>query len=101
MPDSKNQLLSADEFAHLLSLSRLAISEPEAAELRADLNAILVHFRALQGVDTEGVPEMTHAVPLQTVLREDELAESLTQETATALGRETVEGFFRVPRIVE
>ena len=101
MPAREDQLLTTEEFAHLLRLSRLAVSESEAARLRDDLNAVLGHFRALQNVATEGVPEMTHAVPLQTVLRDDEVTASLPQEAATALGVDTLEGYFRVPRIVE
>jgi aspartyl-tRNA(Asn)/glutamyl-tRNA(Gln) amidotransferase subunit C len=101
VPEREDQLLTPEEFAHLLRLSRLAVSEPEAARLRDDLNAVFRHFRALQNVATEGVPEMTHAVPLQTVLREDEVSPSLPQEAAIALGADTLEGYFRVPRIVE
>lgn len=101
MPEREDQLLTPEEFAHLLRLSRLAVSGPEAARLRDDLNAVFRHFRALQQAATEGVPEMTHAVPLQTVLRDDEAGASLPQKVATALGVDTLEGYFRVPRIVE
>ncbi len=81
-------------------LSRLHLEPDEAARMQDELGVILDYFTALATVDTEGVPPMTHAVPMDLRLREDETEPSLA--TADALkGAPTRSGdVFVVPAII-
>ncbi|MDG2214819.1 MAG: Asp-tRNA(Asn)/Glu-tRNA(Gln) amidotransferase subunit GatC [Verrucomicrobiota bacterium] len=49
----------------------------------------------------EGVEPTAHAVPLENVLREDELGVSLSHEEALSNAPKTTNGLFVVPKIVE
>lgn len=52
-------------------LARLHLEEPELASMEQELGAILEHFSSIASVNTEGVPPMTHAVPIDLPLRAD------------------------------
>ena len=52
-------------------------------------------------MESEGVPPTTHAVPLQNVLREDEVAPSLSQDQVLANAPQQEEGHFKVRPVLE
>ena len=58
-------------------LARLHLEPDEALKLQDELGKILDHFLALATVDTDGIPPMTHAVPMDLRLRDDEPGPSL------------------------
>lgn len=93
--------ISDEQLTHLETLARLTLDDGERESVREDLGDILAHFDSLRELDTEGVEELVRPVPLSNVLREDATRESLPPDTALALGVETEEGFFKVPRTVE
>ena len=59
------------DIEHLAKLSRLSIPEGEVAKYQKELGSILTYVAALQAVDTEGVPELSHGVGADNVFRED------------------------------
>jgi aspartyl-tRNA(Asn)/glutamyl-tRNA(Gln) amidotransferase subunit C len=89
------------EVRHVASLAKLALSEEELRRVGRELNRILDYFAELQQLDTSEVPITSHALPLVNVYREDEIGESLPAEEATQNAPDGVDGYFRVPRIVE
>jgi aspartyl-tRNA(Asn)/glutamyl-tRNA(Gln) amidotransferase subunit C len=93
--------ISDAEVRHVAELAKLALSEEELARVGRELNRILEYFAELQQLDTTDVPTTSHAVPLVNVYREDEVALSLPVEAAVQNAPDGVEGYFRVPRIVE
>ena len=93
--------ISDAEVRHVASLAKLALAEAELARVGRELNRILEYFAELQQLDTTEVPLTSHAVPLVNVYREDEVAPSLPVEAAVQNAPDGVEGYFRVPRIVE
>jgi aspartyl-tRNA(Asn)/glutamyl-tRNA(Gln) amidotransferase subunit C len=93
--------ITAAEVRHVASLAKLALSEEELSRVGRELNRILDYFAELQQLDTSNVPITSHALPLVNVYREDEAAESLTVAEAVQNAPDGVEGYFRVPRIVE
>ena len=89
------------EVRHVASLAKLALSEEELARVGRELNRILDYFAELQQLDTSEVPITSHAIPLVNVYREDKVGESLSPDEATQNAPDGVDGYFRVPRIVE
>ena len=94
-------LLTREEVLHVASLARLALSEEEIERLQYELGRILEYFKQLQALDTENVPLTTHVLPMTNVYRADEVQSSLTREDVLANAPDQIEGFFRVPRILE
>jgi aspartyl-tRNA(Asn)/glutamyl-tRNA(Gln) amidotransferase subunit C len=69
--------------------------------MRRELDGILSYIDKLKALGTEGVEPTSHAVPLTSVMREDEPQPSFPQETMLANAPDRHGGFFRVPRIIE
>ena len=92
--------LERKEVEELALLARLALTPAELDTLQSDLGAILEHFSAIAQVDTTDVAPMTHAVPKDMVLREDEPVASMPANEAL-FGAPKREGdLFVVPAII-
>ena len=76
--------LTRNEVEEIALLARLHLEPDELDRMQQELGAILEHFAALAAVDTEGVPAMTHAVPMDLRLRPDVVEPSLPAELALA-----------------
>jgi aspartyl-tRNA(Asn)/glutamyl-tRNA(Gln) amidotransferase subunit C len=86
---------------HVARLARLALTPEEKARIGEQLAKILTYIDTLNRLDTEGVEPTTHAVPVVNIMRDDEVGPCLSPEEALANAPDRVEGFFRVPRIIE
>jgi aspartyl-tRNA(Asn)/glutamyl-tRNA(Gln) amidotransferase subunit C len=93
--------LSREEVLHIARLARLGLTEEDVERFREQLSNILDNFEVLKEVESEGVPPTTHAVPLQNVLREDEVAPSLPQDQVLANAPQQEEGHFKVRAVLE
>lgn len=69
--------LTRTDIEEIALLARLHLETDELDSMQAELGAILAHMDVLASVDTEGVPPMIHAVPLELRLREDVVEPSL------------------------
>ena len=69
--------LSREEVLHIARLARLGLDEAEIDRLQEQLSHLLENFEVLQQVDTTGVQPTSHSIPLQSVMREDNVATSL------------------------
>ncbi|MGE0868654.1 MAG: Asp-tRNA(Asn)/Glu-tRNA(Gln) amidotransferase subunit GatC [Kofleriaceae bacterium] len=74
--------LTRKEVEDIALLARIHLEPAEVEQMERELGAILDVFAALAAVDTAGVAPMTHAVPMNLALRDDEVAPSLPAETA-------------------
>ncbi len=95
------QQLTLEEVSRVAFLARLELSEAESQRLTGDLNTILDQFGRLQELDTDGVPPMSHSLPLQNVFREDAVRPSLPRDAAVANAPEKRDGNFIVPQIMD
>jgi aspartyl-tRNA(Asn)/glutamyl-tRNA(Gln) amidotransferase subunit C len=93
--------ITTEEVGYVAHLARLDIDENEKEVFTSQLNNILQYMEILNGVDTEGVSPMTHAISQSNVFREDEERESIGVERALANAPDGDMGFFGVPRIIE
>ncbi|MEJ7598419.1 MAG: Asp-tRNA(Asn)/Glu-tRNA(Gln) amidotransferase subunit GatC [Kofleriaceae bacterium] len=75
--------MTRKEVEEIALLARLHLESDEIERMQSELGAIIDHFSTIAVVDTEGVPAMTHAVPMNLTLRPDQPEPSL--EVADAL----------------
>lgn len=93
--------LSREEVMHVALLARLELSEEEIERYTWELNRVLEHIEKLKELDIEGVEPTSHAVPLSNVFRPDEPGEPLPIEEVLMNAPDSVDGYFRVPRVFE
>ena len=93
--------LSRDEVLHIARLARLGLSETEMDKFSEQLSNILESFEVLQQVDTSNVPPTAQSIPLQNVLRDDEVAASLPESEILANAPQRDGDYFRVRAVLE
>ncbi|MRG27295.1 Asp-tRNA(Asn)/Glu-tRNA(Gln) amidotransferase subunit GatC [Laceyella tengchongensis] len=93
--------ISKEQVQKVAMLGRLKLSEEEAEQYTTQLNDILQFVEKLNELDTETVEPTSHVLPMQNVLREDEVRPSLERDKALANAPEQQDGMFRVPAVFE
>ncbi len=93
--------LTRDEVLHIAHLARVALSDKDVATFQEQLSEILAHFETLQALATEGVEPTSHPLPLESVMREDEVRPSLPREDVLANAPLSEDGAFRVRAVLE
>ncbi len=94
-------MISQDDVQKIARLSRLALREGEAEAFGTQLNSILTYVEQLNELDTSAVEPTSHVIPLQNIVREDIVHESLPREAALQNAPDTTDRFYRVPKIIE
>ena len=94
-------MLTRADVQEIAGLARLSLDEAQIEKLRDELAAILEMMARLESVPTDGVPPMTHAVPMELRLRPDRVGESLPVEVALADAPDQDADCFRVPNILD
>ena len=82
-------------------LARLYFTDREKDEMAGMLNNILEYFDKLSELDTEHVEPLTHILPVQNVMRDDEVKESFYQATALANAPKHDRGHFVIPKVID
>jgi len=98
MSDKK---ISRDEIYHIADLAYLYLDDEQAEKLASDLSEIVSYVEKLSELFTEDVEPMMHAVPMENILREDELHSSMTKEDALRCAPLHDGEYFLVPKILE
>lgn len=93
--------LSHKEVHHIARLARVGLTEAEMEKMSEQLSNILENFEELQRVDTTGVPPTAQSIVLQNVMREDEVAPSLSPDEVLANAPQKEDGFIRVRAVLE
>jgi len=93
--------LSREEVLHIALLARLGLTDAEVDKLREQLSNILENFEILQQVDTSGIPPTAQSIPLQNVVKDDEVTPSLPQSQILANAPRKEGDFFRVRAVLE
>jgi aspartyl-tRNA(Asn)/glutamyl-tRNA(Gln) amidotransferase subunit C len=101
-PGSRLRLMAVEiDIEHVARLARLALTDEEKAQLRAQLSLILEHAAKVGEVAANDVPPAAYAIPRANVYREDTPEPSLPQAEALSNAPEQEDGRFKVVRIVE
>ena len=93
--------LSREEVLHIARLARLGLTEEEVNRLGEQLSNILENFEILQQVDTSDVPPTAQSIALQNVMRNDEVAPSLSPSEILANAPRKEGDCFRVRAVLE
>ena len=93
--------VTLDEVRHVAKLARMALSDEELERVRRELNRIMDYFVELQQLDTEGIGDTSHAIPMTDVYRQDEIGDSLPPAKIVQNAPDSIENFFRVPTFME
>lgn len=88
---------------HIANLSNIPITDDEAVKIQHAFDETLETISNLEGVDVSGADPTHQVTGLENVLREDIVDDSRTfsQEEALSNAKETHNGYFVVPRIIE
>lgn len=93
--------ISREQVLHIARLARIELEEGDVERYREDLSSILEYVDKLGELDLDGVEPTTHAVELAGRLREDEVEQRISRESALANAPDVETGHFRVPKVVE
>ncbi len=97
--------ITKETLEHLLSLSRIELTEEEKKnkepKLLNDLQRILEHFEELNEVNTDGVDVIEGGKAGVNEYRKDEEKSDFRKEDATEQFPETHGGYLKVPAILE
>ncbi len=93
--------IAPSDVVRMAELARLALSESETEAMTHDLEQILDHVAALDGLDTEGVAPTAHGFELATPSRPDVAAPAMDPELAVMNAPEPQGSAFLVPKVLE
>ena len=92
--------LTTEEVRHVAALARLGMTDAELELMRDQLSHILESFDALGQVDTDGVQPTRHSVDVDSVMRDDEVRDSLPREDVLANAPSREGDFVRVRAVL-
>ncbi len=93
--------ITREQVQHVATLARLSLSEDEVATFTGQMGDILAYVEKLNELNTDGIVPTSHAVPMENAFRDDVVRPSIGVENALANAPDRVEGFFRVPKVIE
>ena len=94
-------MLTTEEVTYMAELARLKLSTRETETFREQLSAVLDYVDRISELDLSAVSPTHSVAPLSSVLRADEVCESLPREELLRNAPETEAGCFRVPAILD
>jgi aspartyl-tRNA(Asn)/glutamyl-tRNA(Gln) amidotransferase subunit C len=92
-------MITKETVKTIAKLARLKLSAQEEEMYTEQLGKILDHVNALQSIDTTGVEPMSHALPINNIMREDQVIPPQQRELILKGAPEAERDFFRVPKI--
>jgi aspartyl-tRNA(Asn)/glutamyl-tRNA(Gln) amidotransferase subunit C len=93
--------VTLQELKTIAATARVGLTEKEKEIFPEQISQIISHIQALDGVDTHDTAPTYYPIKQAGFLRDDEVEPSLTREQALANCPDVVDGYFRVPRIIE
>jgi aspartyl-tRNA(Asn)/glutamyl-tRNA(Gln) amidotransferase subunit C len=100
-PTETRMALSLDDVKRIAQLARLEVTDTEAEEVLAQLQAIFALIEELQSVDTRSIEPMSHAQDLTLRLREDRVTEEDQRELFQSIAPQVESGLYLVPKVIE
>lgn len=82
-------------------LSRIAIDDAQAENMKGELNTILDWVEQLNEVDVDGVVPMTSVVEQKMRMRDDGVSDGGYADKVTSNAPVSDDDFFAVPKVVE
>jgi len=93
--------ITQKEVEHVATLARLQLAQEEIATFTGQMDAILSYVDKLAALNTDDIIPTSHAVPMENAFRPDEVRPSIGTVNALANAPDKVDGFFKVPKVIE
>lgn len=93
--------ITQKEVEHVATLARLKLDHEEISTFTGQMDAILSYVDKLSQLNTDDIIPTSHAVPMENAFRADEIRPSIGTENALANAPDRIDGFFRVPKVIE
>jgi len=93
--------ITVNEVEYVAKLARLKLSDQEKVLFTQQLDNILQYMDKLNELDTKDIPPTSHVLPLENVMREDEVRPSYPPEELLANAPDREDTFFAVPKVIE
>ncbi len=93
--------LTREQVTDIADLAKLDLTEQEIDQFAEQLSAVLDYADRLNELRTDDIPPTASVLPLQNVLREDEVRPSLPTEKALRNAPAAVDDQFRVDAVLE
>lgn len=93
--------ISKETVQYVAHLSRIDLSQEELERLSLQLTSILDFIDKLKEVDISSISPTNHILPVNNVLRQDNLKASLASEKALENAPQKENNFFVVPKVIE
>lgn len=91
-----------EDLLKLMKLSKIECSEEEKSRFLSSLSRVVGYIDQLSELQTDGVPTCNHILEsMSSILREDEITETLDRETFLANSPAHIGGMIRVPPIIK
>jgi len=88
-------------FSNAQQLNQLSLTEEEEAVVESIFTAMKESEQKLKEVDTDGVEQMVHVMPMTNVLREDVRSQKFSRDSLLEGAPERNEDSWQVPRLVK
>lgn len=98
---TQSDLLSRAQVEHVADLAQLALTDQEKELFREQLSSILDYARRLQQLDTGDIAPTATVLPLENVMRDDEVRPSLPLADVLANAPSVENDCFQVPLVLE
>jgi aspartyl-tRNA(Asn)/glutamyl-tRNA(Gln) amidotransferase subunit C len=89
------------EIEYIANLSRIALTDEEMKIFKKQLTNVLDYIKKLNELNTDTVKPMAYATDIKNVFREEKLTPSLSRQKILDLSPSNVNGFFKVPKVIE
>ena len=93
--------ISREEVEHVARLAHIGLEPHEVDELTGQLSTVLDHVAKLQEVDTSSVAPTDHVLPIENVMRDDEVGPCWTPEQVLANAPHRTDDLFEVQAIFD
>ncbi len=94
----KIDIKTVDEIAHL---ARLEFNEEAKGEILNDMNRMLAFVDKLNELNTDNVEPLIYMTEERSVMREDEVHITLTQQEALKNAPKKDSDYFKVPKVID
>ncbi len=94
----KIDIKTVDEIAHL---ARLEFNDEAKGEILNDMNRMLAFVDKLNELNTDDVEPLIYMTEERSVLREDEVKQTLTQQEALKNAPKKDSDYFKVPKVID
>ena len=94
-------MITQETVNYISALARLHVQEGQAEAFAKDLESILHYVEKLNTLDVSAVKPTSHVLDVENVFRADELNPGLSNEEAMGFAVEQLNGFYKVPKVIE